>query len=153
MSRKWFLWRALAALVCVGLLTVGGLALYRAGWSQGYVAGQLGGEGEDVVAVPYPHYGFGYGYVWRPFGFAPFLLGAGLLFLLFFAASTLFRLLAWKKMMAAGGPWPVAAHWGRHWRRFGGPMPHGPVPPWCWWGEMPGKTGPDANTGAAEAEG
>jgi len=158
MSKLWFLVRTVVALVVVGLLIVGGLALYRTGWSQGYVAGQLAAEGEDIATAPYPRYGFGH--MGRPFGFTPFLFGAGLLFLLLVVAGQFFRLLAWRKVMA-GRPWPMAAHWGRHWRRFGGPMPHGPVPPWCWGWEKPSEetarkteseAGPDADIGAAEAE-
>jgi len=160
MSKKWFLVRALVALVVtgllVGLLIIGGLAIYRTGWSQGYVAGQLAAEGEDVATAPYLHYGFGY--IGRPVGFAPFLFGAGLLFLLFVAVGQLFRLLAWKKVMA-GRPWPPAAHWARRWHRFHGPVPHGPVPPWCWGWEKPSEeetrkaeAEPNAETGAAETE-
>ena len=148
MSKLWFLVRTVVILTVVGLLIVGGLAVYRTGWSQGYVAGQLAAEGEGVATVPYPHYGFGY--TGRPFGFVPFLFGAGLLFLLLVAVGQLFRLLAWKKVMA-GEPWPMAARWARPWHRF-----HGPVPPWCWgWekpsGESAGEDGPEADTGKSEA--
>lgn len=150
MSKSWFLVRALVALIVIGLLVVGGLAIYRTGWSQGYAAGQLAVEGEEVATTPYPHYGFGY--VGRPFGFAPFLLGAGLLFLLLVAVGQLFRLLAWKKVMA-GGPWPPMA---MHWHRFHGPVSHGPTSPWCWEWEQSSeekaeRAGPDAKTSAAEA--
>jgi len=156
MSKLWFLVRALVVLIVIGLLIVGGVALYRAGWSQGYVAGPLAAEGEDVTTAPYPYYGFGY--MARPFGFAPFLFGAGLLFLLIVTVGRLFRLLAWKRVMA-GGSWPMAAHWARHWHWFHGPVPHGPMPPWCWGWEKPSgekaketEAEPNSETSATEAE-
>ena len=150
MSKLWFLVRTLVALIVIGSLVVGGVAIYRTGWSQGYVAGQLTAEGEDMVTAPYPHYGFGY--MGRPFGFAPFLFGAGLLFLLFITVGGLIRLLAWKKVMA-GGPWmTTGGPRGRHWNR-----PHGPMPPWCWgWDKASEEetkqteAEPDVETGAAE---
>ena len=51
MSKKWFWMRALVMLVIVGLLVVGGVALYRAGWSQGYVASPLVVEGEEAETL------------------------------------------------------------------------------------------------------
>ena len=44
MSKKWLVWRALAALIIIGLLVVGGLAVHYMGWSEGYAAGQLAAE-------------------------------------------------------------------------------------------------------------
>ncbi|MBE9471269.1 MAG: hypothetical protein IMY75_04050 [Chloroflexi bacterium] len=161
MSRKWLVvGRALAALVLVGLLIGGGAMAYRTGWSQGYAAGQLAVEGEGVTAAPYPYYGFGH--MGRPFGFAPFLSGGGLFFMIgLFVLSLvvigrIFRFRAWR--MACG---PQGQYWaGRHWRRPRGPMPHGPMPPWCWgWGEpsdgeaKKGEAEPDAETHAAGTEG
>ena len=160
MSKKWFLVRAVVTLVVIGLLAVGGFAAYRTGLSQGYAAGQLGAESEEGTTMPW-----GFGYHGRPFGFAPRPFGAGLLVtivlaLLFFAViGKLLRFVIWGPAWRFGmaGPWPG------HWRRFRhhwphGPMSHGPVPPWHWGWEKPseeetGEAGPDAETGAAEAEG
>ncbi len=145
MSTRWFLVRAVVAVVVIGLLVMGGLAIHRMGWSQGYRMGQLAVEGEDIATAPHTYYGFGYG--GRPFGFGPFLCGAGLLFLLFVAVGQIFRLLAWKKVMGRG-PWPMATRWHGM---------HGPMPPWCWYWEKPSeekteKAEPDAETGDAEPE-
>ena len=56
MRKKWFWWRALGTLVFVGLLAgllaFGGIAIYRTGWSQGYVTGQVAVEGEEGEIVP-----------------------------------------------------------------------------------------------------
>lgn len=151
MSRKWFLVRAVAALIVIGLLTgllvAGGVMIYRTGWSQGYmVAG-----GEDGATVPYAPFGFGH-----PAPFPTFFM-VGLFLLLLVVIGRFFRFLAWR---AVGGPWMMAGGpWGgrraRHWRRFCGPAPHGPMPPWCWGWEKPSeeksdKAGPDGGTGAAE---
>lgn len=158
MSKKWFWVRALVTLVVIGLLAVGGFAVYRTGWSQGYAAAQLGAESEEGTTTPW-----GFGHPGRPFGFAPGPFGAGLLVtvvlgLLFFAViGKLLRFVIWGPAWRFGmaGPWP------RHWRRFHqrwphGPMSHGPVPPWYWgWEEsreeQTGKVGPEADTGKAEA--
>jgi len=157
MSRTWLVVvKVLAALtivgLVVGLLVVGGLATYRAGWSQGYRAGQRSAESDEGTIAPEVHPGFGY--PGRAFGFVSLLLGVGLFFLLLIAIGKFFRLLAWQKMMA-GGPWRMAPHWARHWH-----APHGPTPPWCWGWEKPPEeeartTGgePDAGTGTVGAEG
>jgi hypothetical protein len=156
MSKKWLIvMRALTALVVVGLLVVGGLMIYRAGWSQGNVAGQLAAEGQDIADALYPYRGFGY--MGRPFGFPSFLFGAVLFFMLLIAVGKLFRLLTWNKMMV-GGPSMMTARRAGHWRRFHGHAPYGPMPPWFGgWEDQPEKaepsekTKPDEKTGAAEA--
>ena len=147
MRKKSFLWRTLGALVFVGLLAgllaVGGMAVYRTGWSQGYMTGQVaveGDEGEIVPTAP-PHAPYGFGYPERHYGFRPFFFGAGLVkvglfFLLLIVIGKAFRWMAWGGMMA-GGPWRMGPHhrgkWGRHDHGHYGPPPHhGPVPPWCW---------------------
>ena len=159
MSKKWFWMRALVTLVIIGLLVVGGLALYRAGWSQGYVAGQLAVEGgEGAMAPPsfgYPGRFFGF-MPYHPFGASPLLLIP--LALLFFAViGKLIRFVIWGTVWrpAMAGPRPM--HWRRfhrHWRH--GPPPHGPMPPWCWdWEELSEEqtegVEPEADTGKAGA--
>ena len=78
MSKKWIVWRVVATLLLVGLLIAGGVAAYRAGWSQGYGAGQATAGGEEGATLPYPSPGWGR--IGRPLAFMPFLFGAGLLF-------------------------------------------------------------------------
>jgi hypothetical protein len=151
MSKAKFLVVSLAALIIIGLVILGGLAIHRIGWSQGYKVGQLAAGSEEGAAVPYGPYGFGY---------SGLFLTIGLLLLLLIVVGKFFRFWAWKM---AWGPWKMArspwmiAHglkgerWARHWHR-----PHGPMPPWCWgWEEPPEgeaeKAEPGAETAAAEA--
>ncbi|MDY7075542.1 MAG: hypothetical protein SXV54_01330 [Chloroflexota bacterium] len=131
MSKKWFLVKAMVALVVIVLLATGGYAVYRTGWSQGYAAGQLATKGEEGATIP-P--GFHPG---RPFGFAPHrvsLLLTVILGLLFLALTgKLIRFVIWG---AAFHPM-MAGSWPRHWRRTARwHRMHGPTPPWCWdWDE------------------
>lgn len=144
MSKIRFLVVLLAALIVIGLVILGGLAIHRIGWSQGYKVGQLAAGSEEGATVPYGAYGFG------PSGL---FLTIGLLLLLLIMIGKFFRFWAWKM---AGGPWmmagsPEVKRWARHWHR-----PHGPMPPWCWGWEEPSeekaeKAEPDAETGAAQA--
>jgi len=123
------------AVIIIGLLITGGVLIYRAGWSQGYVAT---GGAEDAIAPYMPHR---FVHPGRPLGSARFLFGAGLFFLLFVGIGHLFRLLTWKRM-PAGGPWA------------GGHHPYGPVPPWYRGWEKPSEeqAGSGAPTGDAEAQ-
>jgi len=154
MSKKWILWRVLATLLLVGLVIAGGVATYRAGWSQGYGIGQAAVAGEEGVTLPSPDLGR----IERPLMFMPFLFGAGLLFkivlgLVFLAViGRLIRFIVWgaafRPMMH--GPWsymrgPRAAHWHR------GSRMRGPMPPWCWNWDEPSDDEPKPDTGAAEA--
>lgn len=110
MFRHGFVWRLLLSLLLVGVLAVGGVALYRAGFAQGYQAAALaaGATGHTVTPIA-PFYGvspWGYGPGWGfPF-FFPFapLLGIGFFLLVLFLIGGIFR----------GG------------RRFAGPYGHGP---------------------------
>jgi hypothetical protein len=141
MAKNWFWVKALAVLIIIGLLILGGLAIHRIGWSQGYKVGQLVAGSEGGATVPYAAYGFRY---------SGLFVTVGLLLLLLIVIGKFFRFWAWKM---AWGPWmmahgPKGEQWTRHWRR-----PHGPMPPWCWGWEEPSeeKAEPDAETGAAEA--
>jgi hypothetical protein len=148
MSKIRFLVVPLAVLIIVGLLILGGLAVHRIGWAEGYRMGQLAAGGEEGAVAPY---GFDY---------RGLFLTIGLLLLLLIVIGKFFRFWAWKTVggpwMMAGGPWKMASalkgeRWARHWHR-----PHGPVSPWCWGWEEPSeekaeKAEPDAETGAAEA--
>ena len=139
--------RVLAAVVAIGLLVAGGVLVYRAGWSQGYVTSLPVVEGEEAEA---PAFGFGHP-GWRfasvPYRAAPFMFGAGFLkiglLVLFLAVlGRMFRFVLWG---TAGQFRHPAARWHRM---------HGPVPPWCWGWEEPSEeqTGPGAPTGDAEAQ-
>jgi hypothetical protein len=134
MSKKWFVVKALATLIIIGLLILGGFTIHRIGWSQGYQMGQLVAGGEKGAVAPY---GFGY---------PGLFLTVGLLLLLLVVIGKFLRLLIWGPWMMVGGP--RYAHWARHWHR-----PHGHMPPWCWDWERPfeEKAEPDAETGNAEA--
>jgi hypothetical protein len=148
MSKAKFLVVSLAALIIIGLVILGGLAIHRIGWSQGYKVGQLAAGSEEGAAVPYGPYGFRY---------SGLFLTIGLLLLLLIVVGKFFRFWAWKMAWGpsrtAWGPWmmahgPRGERWARHWHR-----PHGPMPPWGWDWEEPSeeKAEPDAETGTAEA--
>jgi hypothetical protein len=161
MSKRWFLWRVVAALVFVGLLIAGGLAIYYLGWSQGYGTGQLPTEGEG--GAPLPYLSRGSGYVGRPFAFAMctgLIFKIGALLLLFCIIGKILRFFAWGMF---GRPWmmsgPWSKRWASYWRRYhhhAPPFgPHGPMPPWCWdWekssDEESGGTEPGADASSAE---
>lgn len=98
MFRYGFLWRVLLALLIIGVLVGGSMALYRFGWAQGYQAGAVisnGGSSGAAPQLPYyaypPRYfypGFGFPFFFFPFG--P-LLGIGFFLLFFFLIGGLFR--------------------------------------------------------------
>lgn len=141
MSRTRFLVAPLLAVIIVGLLVVGGWAIHRIGWSEGYAVGQLTDGGGELSTPPYAPIGLGY---------LGLFLTAGLAFLvLVMIVGKLFRFWAWKTAalpwMMAGGPWkqavgPNGEPWIRYWRRH-----HRHVPPW--WGEMPSQ---EASAGEAQ---
>jgi len=153
---NWFLWRGLAALVLVGLLIVGGLAVYRMGWSEGYAAGQLTAEGEESATAPYGPPGSQW--LGRPLFYPPFMSGAGvllrviLLVLLLGLMGKLLRFIVWGIVgaPAMAGAW--AHHWRRpHWHRFHGPMPPGYHGWYGWPEEAGGKPEPGAQADEAAA--
>jgi hypothetical protein len=144
MSKARFLVIPLIALIIIGLLIMGGLAIHRIGWSEGYRVGQLAADVGDTAVTPYALYGF------------PSLFVTILLVLLFvIVIGKFFRLLAWKMAwgshMMPAGPWkmgggPRGAHWAKHWHPH-----HGHMPPWCRDEEKAEKARPDAGAEAAEA--
>jgi len=94
MFKSRFLFAVLAAVIIIGLLVVGGLAIYRVGWAQGYMSAQEAGVGADSAIPPsaFLHPG------WR-FGHTPFAMGGrvflmvGVLFLIFLVIKSFcFRL-------------------------------------------------------------
>ncbi len=150
MSKRRFLWRGLAALIFVGLLIAGSLAIYYLGWSQGYVTSQPMPEGEG--GAPWPYLPRGSGNMGRPFAFAMctgLMFKLGMLILLFCIIGKIFRFFTWGM---AGGPWMTGRRRGRRWHRHHHqgppPYPHGPMPPWCWDWEKSS----DEETGDAESD-
>jgi hypothetical protein len=134
MFRFGFLFRFLLALLLIGVLVGGGMALYRSGWAQGYQTGAVTAAGQSqgaqvapsAPAVPgpyyaYPPFAYGYGYGFHPFfPFGP-LLGIGFFLLFFFVIGGLFRF-GMHRHWAAGGQGGPGG-WG-----FG----HGPHSPQDW---------------------
>jgi len=52
MFRFGFFWRLLLALLLVGVLAAGGMALFRAGWAQGYQTGALSAAPSGSEVAP-----------------------------------------------------------------------------------------------------
>ncbi|MGD0610518.1 MAG: hypothetical protein ABSB41_03315 [Anaerolineales bacterium] len=125
--------RILATLVLIGLLVGGGVLLYRAGWSQGYLAASAAKQtttGSNGSIVPWAPGYLGYGPRFYPGLFFPFgFLFTGLL--IFFAGFFLLRLIFFPFRMAA---WESHHHGWRHegWEGH-------PTPPWM--KERPGEHG------------
>jgi hypothetical protein len=143
----WFLARAIATLVLIGLLVAGGFAVYYISWNQGYAAGQLVAEGKEATIPPYlpNHPGYPMWHarsVYHPFGVIGVLLGIGLCILFFAVVFKLIRFVIWGSVFRRA----MAGPWARSWRGPRGPRAyrrharwhrvHGPMPPWCWgWDE------------------
>ena len=149
MAKKglWFVARAVAMLLLIGLVVAGGFTIHYISWSQGYTAGQLTAEGEEAATPPYLPDESGY-LTWHarsvhhPFSVVGTLLKIGLCILFFVIVFKLIRFVIWGSMFrrAMAGPW--VRHWHGHpgrrayrryarWHRM-----HGPMPPWCWdWDE------------------
>jgi hypothetical protein len=152
MSKTRFLAVPVVTLIVIGLLLVGGWAIHRIGWSQGYATGQLATGGQEAAIGPYAPYGLGY--------LGLFLMVGLVLLLLLVVIGKLFRFWAWTMVagpwMMAGGPWKITGkpneeRWAKHWHRR-----HRPMHP-CWWGwektsEEKDEAEPDAQTGAAKTQ-
>jgi hypothetical protein len=119
MYRRGIWLRILLALVLVVVLVGGGMAVYRAGWVQGYQAGTLlsGNEGGEFVPLVPQFRGQLYHPFMPGFGF-PFYglcLSIGFIFLIMFLIGGIF------------GPWGRRRWVGHH---HYGKWGYGPVPPW-----------------------
>jgi hypothetical protein len=151
MSNRRFWLASLSGLIIIGLLILGGYALYTTAWSQGYALGQLAAGREGQAVAPYMPFGF---------GFPGPLLTLLLLLVLFVVIGKFLRLLIWAIVggpwMMAGGPWnmangPKGQHWAYHWHRH-----HGPMPPWWQGWEKPSEeqtqeAEPDTGVGDTQA--
>ena len=160
MSKKnWILARALGAVITIGLLVAGGVLVYRAGWSQGYVASSPVVEGKEIEM---PAFGFGHP-GWRfapvPYRAAPIMFGAGFLkiglLVLFLAViGRMLRFVLWGPAGWFGMAGPRFRHTTGYHRAARWQQMHGPMPPWCWGCEGPSEeqAGSGAPTGDAEAQ-
>jgi hypothetical protein len=141
MSQTRFPYAPLAILIIVGMLILGGFAIYRISWLDGYKTGQLVAHGAEGTVVPYLPY--------RGPGCGGLLLTLGLIFLFILVIGKFARFWAWRS-----GWGPKSERWVRRWHGHG---PHGPVPPW-WWGweepseEKADEPKPDTNAGDVEAK-
>ena len=131
MFGRWSLFRLLFALILVAVLVGGGHALYRTGYSQGYVTSSLASGDADELVSPF---GFPYPtpYMHMYPGFHPRFFGLGLFLLIGFIIMCMvfrfFGFLTWRKY--AG---PDYEKWARDWHHYRGPRWH-----WC----PPGPWGP-----------
>jgi hypothetical protein len=116
MSGKWFVWLPILAIVVIALLVGGGYAIYRGGWESGHSAAEstLADTEASVAPVPWLHHGpSGW---WSPFSLGVVLIGVFLFILAMKAVFHGIRLLAWRKV-AAAGTGPFGPPWeGRYWR-------------------------------------
>jgi len=144
-DRNWFVWRAVAVVVLLLVLAVGGFAAHRVGWSQGYAAAELAAEGEEAPTPPLAPPG------WRGVEFARgggLLISVflGLLFFTFIAKLVGFVVWGWMAGPAMSRR-AMAGGWGHPWH-----CRHGPVPPWhAGWYEQAGGSAP-AGEDQANAE-
>lgn len=107
----------LFVLLVGGLLSVGGSAIYRAGYSQGLATELASGAEEGLAPFPgYPYgprgaYGFG-------FGFLPLLCGIGILFFAgMFLLGGIAKAFRFRRMrMHPDGP--GREYWGRKWHEY-----------------------------------
>ena len=113
--------RIVLAITLVVVLVGGGMALYRAGWAQGYQAGTFISNGEGIESVPMvpqfrglPQQSFMPGFGFPFFGLC---LGIGFVFLVLFLVGGLLK--PWER-------WRWARHPYHH-----GSWEHGPMPPWA----------------------
>ena len=146
----WFLARAVATLILIGVLVGGGFALYYAGVFKGYAASDLVAEGEEAAKPAFlpdnmPHFGYRHYRHYRPFGAIGMLFKVVLCFVFIGIIAKLIRFVVWGSMFRHGwcGPWgkpwhgPHGIHGRRAHKRHAHHYRHGPpMPPWCWdWDE------------------
>jgi len=141
MYRRGIFVRILLAILLVVVIVGGGMAAYRVGWGQGYLAGSAISSSEGVESgLLVPQFGSHmYRSFYPGFGF-PFFglcLGIGFIFLIMFLVGGILK------------PWG-RRHWARYPRH--GKWGHGPMPPWAKeWEEYQQKM--DDNKDAGEESG
>jgi hypothetical protein len=118
MFRTKFIWWSLLSLILIVTLAVGGFALYRLSWSQGYLAGQ---QAPALGVAPNVTPGLPYGFFPGGWIFSFFIF----LFVIFII-SRIVRTMFW----LSAGPGMVGG-WRRDWRRFAHHHPYRGGP-WCY---------------------
>jgi hypothetical protein len=134
MFRRGLFFRLIGLLVILALLAAGGSLIFRAGYSQGFLAGGLaaGAEGgaELFRGLPYgmaPHGWYGPGYGFSPLGpFLGLLFFGGLIFLFFGLFRRPFRRYhsSFGHWQTEGGPHWNPEAWEEHmkaWQKTHGP--------------------------------
>ena len=125
MHKGWFIVRMVASIIMLVVLVLGGIALFNAGWSQGYMVGSVAAAPSTVApAVPYGFYHPMFFHGFMGFGLLIPALLFGLLLL------TGLRFLFFRPMMMWHG-------W--HGQQFGPRGPFGPMGPY---GAMAGRCDP-----------
>jgi len=128
MSKKYSFWGIFLKILLVVLVVAGGIALYRFGYTQGYLTGAAAEVGAESMTWPeglYP--GFAPHYM-HPRGFFPSRI-PGLFFggLLFFMGIAAIRRLFWfQRWRAVDGP--EAEAWMHSWHACAHPHHWGPAP-------------------------
>jgi predicted alpha/beta hydrolase len=122
MFRTKFIWWSFISLVLLAVLALGGYAIYRTSWSQGYQAGQRVVAGGVAPAVSYPVDASG------------LLLTIGIVLVLLFVVGKILRAMFWLSLGTG-----MAAGWKRDWQRYHHPRSLRRAP-WCYgWEEEPQK--------------
>jgi hypothetical protein len=123
MSRRGFFAVPFVLMLVSILLIVGGLALHRIGWSEGYQMGLLADGTQSNMVLPYS------------IGMPGLALTLIVVLLAIMLVGKAFHLLAWTAACQSWAPGsgpaqtahrPAWAHWARH------HCHHPPAPPWCW---------------------
>ena len=70
MFKFWHVFRFVGFIILLGLLVLGGIGLFNAGWAQGAMAASAPAATTTVPAAPYA-----YGYGMHPYGFHPGFFG------------------------------------------------------------------------------
>lgn len=115
------IWKVVFALVIIAGLALGGVAIYRAGFTHGVITNFTPPEGAEYPMIPFGHmpYGRSIGPRVGLLGLFPLLCFGGFFFLLLIGGiSFCARRRAWMRY----GPGAY-----QHWKQ------HGPPPPW--WGQ------------------
>jgi hypothetical protein len=121
---KW-LWKSLAFLLILAIFVGGGVAIYKAGYANGFTVGALESEGGGEITAPQvlPHHGYPYRSVSRPFLMFPVFGLCFSVFLLLAFFGGIRHLVYYKMWKSAGmpgqeemGKYWHKAHRSPHWR-------------------------------------
>lgn len=121
-----FIWRAIFALVFIGLLALGGFAIYQLGFSHGAMTNINLPESSEFPVMPFRYHPLGWHYGPRVgiLGFFPLLCFGGFFFLMLMCAfGFMVRRRAWRHY---GPGWHA-----EHWKHYGPPPWGSGRPPWA----------------------